>query len=157
MDNNLSFETNYAMWGNYDLFIKNLKVYYNLALRALSGKKQDKRDFLLKNSFLYSNSLGNYKILNSVAEIMKEQITFDKNDYDLMMVFFKKSFVEFYERCPDFSNIFIVLVFEFLEMIHQMGLKNQVGKELKLNLFTVLNRIKESLILKVINLQLFLV
>lgn len=136
---------------NFELFMKNLKIYYDLAMKSNRNtlNKFSNKELIFRNSFLFSNSLGNYKILNSISDLMKEEINFE-NKNDLLMYHYKKILVSYYENCPDLSNLYVILSYEFFANCKSKFSRNIVGKELKFNMFVMIDKLKRSILDKVI-------
>lgn len=132
------------------MFIKNLKILYDLAQRGLGrgkNKGKEKDDFLLPNSFIFSNNIdsGNYNIFNSVSDIIKEF----KID-NIYMKHFTNIFISYFNICPDYSNYFISIAYNILEtVLLPVNNKNKVefGIEIKTYYISLLNKLKE-LVLK---------
>ena len=124
------------MEDNYELFLNNLKNYYDLINKPLN-KEND--DILLPNSFIFSSDMKNFKILNSISEILKQDIPCDS----LLLGYFKKVFLSYYDKCPDLSNLFITLTYEILANLKCRNKRNFVGRELFLNINFILNLLRE--------------
>jgi hypothetical protein len=152
MNMSLNFEP------QFDLFLNNLKVYYDLSNKCLmigvTGNKNN-QGLIFRKSFIFSNSFGNFKILNSVSDIIQSIQSENlcelsiSNPNDLYMKEFIKLFKSFCESCNDYSNIFIKFYFEFVECLKNKKLRNAIGKEIKYYYFDIYNYLTEFISTKV--------
>lgn len=117
-----------------ELFLNNLKYYYELI------KKTNNQDIILPNSFIFSTDMKNFKILNSISEIFKEDL-----QLSLLLNYYKKVFLSYYEKCPDLSNVFLILTYEILESLKDASKRYVVGRELEINKNFILNLLREKL------------
>ena len=130
------------MEDNYELFFNNMKNYYDL-INKPRNKEND--DIILPNSFIFSSDMKNFKILNSISEILKQDTPCDS----LLFDYFKKVFNSYYDKCPDLSNLFITLTYEILVNLKCRNKRYFVGRELVQYKNFILNLLRENIYEKV--------
>jgi hypothetical protein len=130
------------MEDNYELFLNNLKIYYDLISKPLNNENTD---IILSNSFIFSNDMKNFKILNSISEIIRQDLPCDS----LLFNYFKKIFISYQDKCPDFSNLFLILTYEILVDLKCQNKRHYVGRELGLYRNFILNLVRDNMYLKV--------
>jgi hypothetical protein len=135
-------------------FLRILKFYYDLVDKCLSKRC---KDIIFRNSFIFSGEMTNFRIYNSVSEIINEELQFglsntENFDYsNIMMNFYKKVFHSYYDKCPDLSNYFVKFSFEFLEYYSGLDENSKlvIGKEIQSNFFILLREFENILFKKV--------
>ncbi len=135
-------------------FLSLLKTYYDLVGCCL---RKTNKEIIFRNSFIFSGDKSNFKICNSVSEIINEDLNLgminrEKFDYsNVMMNFYKKVFLSYYDKCPDLSNYFIKISYEFLEYYSRLNTnsKIEIGKEIQTNFFKILREFEIILFKKV--------
>jgi hypothetical protein len=123
---------------------ENLEVYYNLANKSLGLCQNEFENSLFKKSFIYASSAGKYVLMNSMHCLLKEK---ECNNSDLTVRYVQGVLLKYYSRCPDFSNIFIKLLYEIISAVKNCKYSKN---EFKLNYQKNINKFKDLLITNVI-------
>ena len=140
-------------------FLKRLKFYYDLVDKCLNKKESQ---IIFRNSFIFSADMTNFKVLNSVSDLMHEELGLGDDtrmEYSmLLMNFYKKVFLSYLDKCPDFSNFFVKFSYEFLDNLRgrSASIQRAIGKEIQNNFYLILHKFEEILLSKVIKLILSL-
>ena len=140
-------------------FLKRLKFYYDLVDKCLNKKESQ---IIFRNSFIFSADMTNFKVLNSVSDLMHEELGLGDDTrmaYSmLLMKFYNKVFLSYLDKCPDFSNFFVKLSYEFLDNLRgrSASIQRAIGKEIQNNFYLILHKFEEILLSKVIKLILSL-
>jgi hypothetical protein len=139
--------------------LKSLKVYYDLSIRCIckKNKKFDTNDKIENQSFFYSLNMNNFQISNSILDLIKDEyesgIEKNINDYshNLLMKYFKKYFMEYYQVCPDYSNYFIIFIFEIFNSWFDLDDKTKkvILIELESTYLHIVKLLQEFMCLKV--------
>jgi hypothetical protein len=133
---------------NKNRFLETLTLINNLTEKCLNitTNKRNKKEFLFKNSFIFSNQMGHYIILNSVSEII-EEIKVDNIIFNRL----KEIFLTYYDKCPDLSNIFFILLTKIISKCESNS--RSISSYLNNNYISLTEKLNENFYKKVIYYQ----
>jgi hypothetical protein len=89
-------------------YVKDLEIYYNLANKSLGIITN--KEHLFKKSFIYASENNSFHLMNSMYTLLKES-RYHNNKY---ITYIREILLNYYTKCPDYSNIFIKLLYELL-------------------------------------------
>lgn len=136
-------------------FLRLLKIFYDLVGCCL---RKTNKEIIFRNSFIFSQDKSNFKICNSISEVINENFNLGLNNHffhfsNAMMNLYKKVFLSYYFKCPDLSNYFVIFSYEFLEYYSKLDLSSKLAicKEIQSNYFKILKEFENILLKKVKN------
>jgi hypothetical protein len=142
MDQNLSILRNYLI------------NFISLTEKTFSYNKEIKYNEIFKNSmffidekkfeYLMFNNLS--LLINKIQEKQKEEVNpHNLRNYTIER-FFNCYFLNFYNDCGDFSSVFLIIIFNLVDLIHQniqknkLKYKNELNEELKRNFYKIVEK-----------------
>lgn len=124
-------------------FINFIKTLNNLLNKLLENNNSKKRTFF-KNSFIIEVQPNNFKVSNSILDYLR---CFKTEDILLQKII--SIFKSFYIKCPDLSNYFFRFLLQFLSLVENKAMKENLAKELNCYLSNIIVTVENILTEKV--------